>query len=188
MRTKTYFGVIMPPKKRKKMGAGTTTIRFVIKGRVPSKKNNQQSVTVRKDAIQWMRAQQKSGRSATWDDVKAAIGMTYSKMRGNTAYNEFVAKVKPVLQEQAAEWSKRLAGKGLVFPLNQASLSLTLYFKDRYITDTVNKQQTIQDVLIEAGIIANDDYKTLNPIYSEAESYYEEITDNIAFISLSFRL
>lgn len=174
--------------KKNTLGAGSTTIRFVITGKIPSKKNNQQSVTVRKDARSWAKANQKSGKQATWDDVNKAIGMCYSKMRGNEDYMEFVKVVKPKLQAQAAWWAERLGPKGLIFPIQRAAMSLDLHFKDRYVTDTVNKQQTIQDVLIEAGIIANDDYKSLNPIHSESACYYQEIHDNIAFISLSFKL
>lgn len=188
MRYQTYFGVPIPPFKEEKLGAGAATIRFVISGRIVSKKNNQQAVTVKKFAREWANEQKKTGRPATWDDVHTAIGMVTSKMRGNQAYNEFLETYKPIIQAQAKEWSDRLFDKGLVFPLQKASMNLRLYFKDRHITDTVNKQQTIQDLLIEAGIIANDDYKTLNPISSASACYYEELVHSIAFISLSFQL
>ena len=188
MRFQTYFGVPIPPFKEEKLGAGSVTIRFVISGRIVSKKNNQQAVTVRRFAREWATQQKKSGRQATWDDVQRAIGMVTSKMRGNKEYAEFVKKYKPIMQAQAKEWSDRLYEKGLVFPLKKAAMSLRLYFKDRHITDTVNKQQTIQDLLIESGIIANDDYRSLNPIASASACYYEELVNSIAFISLSFKM
>ena len=109
-------------------------------------------------------------------------------MRGNAKYKEFLEKTKPIIQSQMQEWSGRLSEKGLVFPISSATLSLRLYWKDRYIRDTVNVQQTIQDVLVDCGVVVNDDYKCLNPIFSESECYYEEIINNIAFISLSFKL
>lgn len=185
MRVKTYFGVPIPPMKRKPIGAGSTTIRFVITGRIPSKKNNQQAITVRRDAMSYIIQQEKEGKRP---DARKAVKLCYSKMRGNDGYREFVERVKPILQKQASWWADRLKDKGLIFPIAKATMSLDLMFKDRYVTDTVNKQQTIQDILIEAGIIANDDYNTLNPIHSESACYYEELHDSIAFISLSFRL
>ncbi len=188
MRFQTYFGVPVPPFKEEKLGAGSVTIRFVITGKVPSKKNNQQAIAIRKFARDWAKSQQKTGRLAQWDDVQKAIGMVNSKMRGNVQYQEFLKKTKPILHAQMAEWSERLYEKGLIFPIKKASMSLRLYFKDRYVTDTVNKQQTIQDVLIDAGVIANDDYKSLNPIQSASACYYEELVHDIAFVSLSFRL
>lgn len=187
-RFQTYFGVPIPPFKEEKIGAGSTTIRFVVKGKVPSKKNSQQSIAIRKDARNFLKDQLKRKGHVTYDDAQKAIGKCYSKMRSNAEYSAFILKVKPIILEQAAEWSARLRDKGLIFPLTKATLSLRFYFNNRYITDTVNKQQTIQDLLIECGIIANDDYKSLNPIHSASACYVDELVDSIAFISLSFKL
>ena len=184
----TYFGVPVPPFKEEKYSAQSTSIRFILTGTIPSKKNNQQAVTLRQFARQWAYNQQKTGRPATWDDVQAAIGMTSSKMRGNQKYIDFVDKYKPIIQEQMAYWSSRLQDRGLVFPLSKATMTLRFYFKNKYITDTVNKQQTIQDLLVECGVLADDDYRTLNPILSKSGCYYEEIIHDIAFISLTTNL
>lgn len=188
LRFQTYFGVPIPPFKEEKLGAGTTTIRFVLTGTVPSKKNNEQAVTIRADARKWAKRLEKQGKAPNWKDVHAAISMCKSKMRPNMAYLKYLEEVRPVLHAQSGWWMGRLASKGLTFPLKKATLTLRLYFKGRYMTDTVNKQQTIQDILKECKIIANDDYKTLNPINSASACYYEELIHDIAFISLSFKL
>lgn len=187
-RFQTYFGVPIPPFKEEKLGAGSITIRFIITGKIPSKKNNQMSVAVRKYARQWASNKKKSGKSPSWDDVNKAISLCKSKVRPNIEYKEWVDKTKPILHKQSSVWVERLKDKGLIFPLKKSTLSLRLYFKDRYITDTVNKQQSIQDLLVDAGIISNDDYKTLNPIHSASATFHEEIIYDIAFISLSFKL
>jgi hypothetical protein len=183
----TIFGVHIPPWKEEKLGSKSTTIRFVLTGKIPSKKNNQQAVAVRKHARAWANEQAKV-RPATWADVHKAIGMVFGKMRGNKEYKDFLDKVRPVLQEQSAYWAKQLAHKNLTFPIDKSTLSLRLHFKDRYVTDTVNKQQTIQDVLQDCCIIKNDDYQSLNPIHSASASYYEEIVKDIASITISFKL
>jgi hypothetical protein len=188
LRFQTYFGVPIPPFREEKLGAGSTTIRFVITGRIPSKKNNEMAVSVRRDAKKLLFDIQNSKGSVDLNDALQAVNAVYSKIRPNTDYLAFVEKQKPKIQAQAAKWSERLYDKGLVFPLQKASMSLKLYFKDRYVTDTVNKQQTVQDLLIECGVIANDDYMTLNPISSASSRYNSEIRDNLAFISLSFLL
>lgn len=187
-RANTYFGVNIPAFKEKKPGSGCASIRFVITGRIPSKKNNQMSVAVRRDAKNFLFSKQKKGENVTFQDALDAVDLVYSKIRGNEQYESFVKLQKPKIMSQMQEWSSRLYEKGLIFPLQSASMSLRLYFKDRHLTDTVNKQQTIQDLLIECGVIANDDYKTLNPISSASACYYEELVDNIAFITLSFQL
>lgn len=187
-RFQTYFGVPIPPFKEEKLGAGSVTIRFILTGKIPSKKNNQMSVAVRKFAREWAKQQEKVGKSPTWRDVHAAISKCKSKVRPNKDYQEWVERMKPVLHKQSSWWCEKLQDKGLVFPLKKSTMSLRLYFKDRYVTDTVNKQQSIQDLLIAAKIIANDDYKSLNPIHSASACYFEELIHDIAFVSLSFRL
>jgi len=187
-RFQTYFGIPIPPFKEEKLGAGSTTIRFILTGKIPSKKNNQMSVAVRKYARDWAKKQEKTGKPPSWKDVNRAISMCKSKVRPNSDYKEWVEKMKPILHQQSSWWSEKLQSKGLIFPLQKSTMSLRLYFKDRYVTDTVNKQQSIQDLLIEAKIIANDDYKSLNPIHSASACYFQELIHDIAFISLSFRL
>ena len=186
-RFQTYFGVPIPPFKEEKLGAGSITIRFVLSDKVPSKKNNQQAVAVRKHARAWALSESKK-RQPTWKDVHKAISMVFAKVRANIEYNSFLEKTRPIIHKQSSFWSEQLAHKGLIFPIPKATLSLRLYFKDRYISDTVNKQQTIQDLLVHCGIIANDDYKSLNPIHSASACYYDEIIHDIAFISISFKL
>jgi hypothetical protein len=187
-RFQTYFSVPIPPFKEEKLGAGSVPIRFVLTGKVPSKKNNQMSVAVRKIARNWAKKQQKAGKNPTWRDVNRAISMCSSKVRPNKEYQDWVEKMKPVLHAQSSWWIKNLGDRGLIFPVKKATMSLRLYFKDRYITDTVNKQQAIQDLLIAAGIIANDDYNSLNPIHSASACFYEEIIYDIAFITLSIKM
>lgn len=183
----TLFGVPVPPWKEEKLGSKSTTIRFILTGKTPSKKNNQQAVAVRRFAREWANQEAKK-RQPTWADVHRGIKMVFAKMRGNQEYKDFLDKVRPILQEQSSYWVTQLEHKGLIFPLQKSTLSLRLYFKDRYITDTVNKQQTIQDVLVDCGIIQNDDYKSLNPIHSASASYYEEIVKDIVAITLTFKV
>ncbi len=185
---KTFFGVAIPPFKEPNYGSGGITLRFILTGKTPSKKNNTMSVAVRKIARDWAKKQEKSGKNPSWKDVHRAISLCTSKVRPNAEYKEWVERMKPVLQDQAAYYSGKFFDKGLVFPLKKATLSLRFYFKDRYVQDTVNKQQSVQDLLIEAGIIANDDYKSLNPIHSASAEYYEEVVKDIAYITLYTKL
>jgi hypothetical protein len=187
-RFQTYFGVPIPPFKEEKLGAGSTTIRFVITGKIPSKKNSQQAICKRVLAREHLKKLLKEKGHITYDDAQKAIGKCTSKMMANLEYQEFLRKTMPVIHAQSAEWMKRLENKGLQFPIQKAALSLRFYFNNRYITDTVNKQQTVQDLLIACRIIANDDYNSLNPIYSASACYVDELIYSIAFVSLSFKL
>jgi Holliday junction resolvase RusA-like endonuclease len=121
-------------------------------------------------------------------DAMKAVYMVKAKMRGNKQYKEFLEKTKPVIQAQMGEWVDRLQDKGLMFPLPKATMTMRLYIKDRYRRDTANAQQTIQDLLVDAGVLSDDDDSHLNPYYGASARYYDELIHNIAFISLSFRL
>lgn len=186
-RFQTYFGVPIPPFKEEKLGAGSVTIRFIITGNVVSKKNNQNAIAVRKHAIDYIKSHSQNGNISISDAMKA-VYMVTAKMRGNKQYKDFLEKTKPVIQSQMQEWSKRLSHKGLIFPLPKVSMSMRLYIKDKYRRDTANAQQTIQDLLVDSGVIFDDDDSRLNPYYGASARYYDELIHNIAFISLSFKL
>ena len=101
-RYQTYFGVPIPPFKEDKLAPGSVTIRFILTGKIPSKKNNQMSVAVRKFARDWSLKQQKSGTVPTWKIVHQAISKCKSKVRPNQEYKEWVDRMKPVLHAQSA--------------------------------------------------------------------------------------
>ncbi len=187
-RFQTYFGVPIPPFKEKKLGAGSVTIRFVVTGKtIPSKKNEQQAVTIRRFAREYIKKIEKQ-RPVTAKDAQDAIGKCYAKMRTNAEYNAFVKEKKPIIQSQMQVWSKRLQHKGLIFPIDDATMKIRFFFNNRYIIDTVNKQQTIQDLLVDSGVVTNDSYDVLNPIEAGSACYVDELIYSIAFISISFRL
>ena len=186
-RFQTYFKVPIPPFKEEKLGAGSTTIRFVLTGNIISKKNNEQAIAVRMPARKFIKSCDKGGMVTTAQAMKA-VSMVYAKIRGNSEYAKFVESMQPVLMEQMQFWSSRLKDKGLIFPVNKAAVSIRLFIKDKYRRDTVNAQQTIQDLFKDCGVITDDNDSVLNPIYAASARYYEEIIYNIAFISLSFKL
>ena len=184
----TFFGVTPPIWQAESVGNGPCTITFVLEGRVISKKNNQMAVVKKIIARDYLAAAKKQGQILTYEDVEKALGLTEAVFVGNKLYNECRDTFLPILAAQKQVWSERLAAKGLKFPLKKAAMSLRFYFKDKYKTDTVNKQQTIQDLLQEAGIIAGDDYNVLNPITAASGLYKNRIRENITVIRLTFQL
>lgn len=187
-RFQTYFGIPVPPFKEEKLGAGTTTIRFVLPGKIISKKNNQQAFGDRAKAKEYLNDLLKWRKPITHTEAMKAVNMVTGRIRGNDEWQEMLNTFVPIIEAQKEFWIKQLSNKGLFFPIPPATFNLRLYFKGRHIIDTVNKQQTIQDLLIKCNVISNDDYKTLNPIHAASACYFEELIHDIAFISLSFRL
>lgn len=185
-RFQTYFGIPIPPFKEEKLGAGSFTIRYIITGKIPSKKNNASSIALRSDGINYIKKLNKP--MLTVSEAMKAVNRVQSKMVGNVEYKKFIKKYKPIIEEQNHFWVKQLASKGLVFPLSKATISVRLYFANRYRTDSVNKLQTIQDLLVESKVISDDNYNVLNPIHIAGACFVDEITESIAFISISFKL
>lgn len=184
----TYAGIPVPPFKEDKVGAGSTTIRFVLAGNIISKKNNQQAIAVRSYARKFLFEQQAKNNVVTLNDALKAINMVKGKMRGNVKYLEFLKKQKPHIQKQMISWRESLGEKGLIFPIPKATFTLRLYIKDRYRRDTPNAIQTVTDLLVDSGVISDDDDKHLISFAAKSARYYEELIHNIAFISLSFKL
>lgn len=184
----TYFGVPVPVFRIEKIGAGAFTIRFVLKGRIASKKNNMQAVVRRKEAKDFLHGVQRDKGLITLADALRAVDMVQPKMVGNIDYRRFLDRFRPVIKEQMAVWESRLGAKGVKFPLRKVSLSMRLYFADQYITDTLNKQQSVHDLLVDCGVIVDDDRLTVNPYTGESMSCFRKIKENICFISLSFKV
>lgn len=183
----TYAGVPIPPFKEEKLGAGSTTIRFVITGRIPSKKNNSMSITIRKQARDYLNKVSKNG-TVSLKEAQLAVGKTHSKMRGNQEYQAWVREQKPIILEQMHTWVERLSGKGLIFPLTKCTLTARFYHDNLYHIDTLNKAQSVQDLLVDCKIIQDDNYAVLNPIHYASANYKDELIHSICFISLSFKL
>jgi len=161
---RTYFGVPIPPFNEGdiSMGAGAITLRFVVAGKIPSKKNSQ--------------------------IVKIAYTITkkpYVRFIGNPEYRKFEESNKAKILEQMIYYRQKFADKGLTFPITRASMVVKFYFKDLYEQDLSNKAETIQDLLVACKILEDDNYKILNPVTYMGKSFKDEITQNIALIAIT---
>ena len=107
-RYQTYFGVPIPPFKEDKLGAGSITIRFVITGKIPSKKNNQMSVSVRRYAREW--AKKKKATNLFVETVKnsrkkktIALGITRQRKRSSTGSDSCRSSISPRCRIRAVD-------------------------------------------------------------------------------------
>jgi hypothetical protein len=187
-RFSTYFKTPIPPFKTDKMGSGTTTIRFVLKGSIPSLKNGRNAVVVRKDALEYIRDRTTNGM-VSYKDVQYAISKKlFGKVTPNEKYRDWAKEQMPIILEQRDYWQKRLESKGLVFPLFKCTMSVRFYFNNHYKIDIISKQESLQDLLVAAKVIEDDNYTILNPIHSAAAEYKDELTESLCFVSISFKL
>lgn len=186
----TLFGVPIPPW-RDQDGAywsGATTIKFVIKGYIPSKKNNQQAVSRRREAVEFLKELFKKNTTINKAQAFEAIKKVTAKMRGNSRYVQFLEDQKAEMERQRKYWLSRLESKGLTFPVSKAMVNIRFYFAQKYRQDSLNKQQSVQDLLKDTKIIFDDDYLCINPIKGDADCFSGEITQNIVVISITVKL
>ncbi len=184
-RFQRYFGIRVPVFEEEKMGNGAISIRFVLEGRVISKKNNESAVPDTKRAKDYLYGLMRTKGHITLQDALAAVDMVGVRFIGNPEYRAFLKKFVPVIQDQMKFWEKMLASNGVSFPIQKAAFNVKFGFKDKHITDTVNKMQTIHDLLTKAGAIRDDDYTVLNPIHGYSKRFYKRLVNNISFISLT---
>lgn len=179
------FGVRVPIFNEEKMGTGAVTIRFVLEGRIVSKKNNETAIPDKKKAKEHLHRSAVNG----WVRLSDALGsldMVGVRFVGNPEYRACVKKYLPIIQEQMAHWAPQLSKHGVSFPIQKGVLNVKLAFKDRRKTDTINKMQTIYDLFVTAGAVQDDDYSVLNPVKGYSRAFPQRMMENVASISLTF--
>lgn len=184
-RFQRYFGIRVPIFEEKKMGTGAITIRFVLEGRIVSKKNNETAIPDAKIAKDYLYQLNRVNGGVTLKDALEALAMIKVRFVGNPQYRACVKRYVPIIQEQMEYWKPLLIEYGVKFPLQEAVFNVKLGFKDRRKTDTINKIQTIHDLLVTAGAILDDDYAVLNPVRGYSKSFPQRLMENISFISLT---
>lgn len=181
-RITSVHGVLLPPKK-KLIVDRYVTVRFVITGTIPSKKNMIWAATnlfkllrklyafdVVKDCVDWLRS-----------NLKAFI-------RNSEKYKQWVDTQTPIILEQAAAEASRYAVKhGLTFPLDNVTISVYHYWADNVARDNSNKYDSIIDLLVACQILMDDRWQVVHENRSASECYYGDIRDHITTIDITQR-
>jgi Holliday junction resolvase RusA-like endonuclease len=115
------------------------------------------------------------GRTVTIP-VMEKIVVPSKKNQQRIAVNK--ATLKPILldSEQHAKWKKEnleifkryaelMAMEGFRMPLTRAKIKVLFYFPDSKDRDLSNKFETIADIMVDTGILMDDKFKVLKPIY-----------------------
>jgi hypothetical protein len=186
-RIQRICGIRVPIFNEPKIGTGAITIRFVLEGLLISKKNNESAIPDARWASSYLGMVFKEKGAISLQDAKDALGMVKVRFVGNPKYRACKKTFIPVIKAQMEQWEPLLAEYGFKFPLQEAVLNVKLAFKDKYRTDTINKMQTIHDLLVESGAITDDDYTVLNPVRGYSKLFDKRLTENVALISLTLK-
>lgn len=192
-RINTFFNVIIPPWKIDTLEWGKyVTLRFVIQDYFPSTKNKKSVWTERSEAKKHINTQL-SGEGIISKKEAAKIAMeavfkVNSRIVGSEAYKEFVKNNKEKLQQQMQKYSLIYSDRGLIFPLGSGKIKTKFYFKTAYRLDSISKEESTMDLLVAAGVIADDNRFVLKDAKREARSYKDEILQDIAEIFITVNL
>lgn len=188
MRTK--FGVLIPAFKPPERPI-PITIEFVLTGAIPSHKNRQRASFNYSWAIGQIK---KFFRSQTPADITVKACMSFVvKLIKNI--RPFIYKPDDIVKweqaaidtitKQANENRITYARHRLRYPITHCSISILHYWADEYQRDNSNREQTIHDLLVTAGIIADDNYKCLFRNVSEAACFKDVLTDHVTTINIT---
>lgn len=179
-RITSLHGILLPPKK-KLVVKKYVTVRFVLVGTIPSKKNmiwadsnfNLLSVPATAKTIPEYKA---------W--LKENLNVF---IRNSKKYKDWVEEQSPVILKQAAKEAARYKDHGLIFPLTNTSVKVYHYWADNQARDNSNKYDSIIDLLVACKILQDDRWQNVTENASASECYHGEILDHITTIDITQR-
>lgn len=175
--------IYLPPRKKKIIERQPLILRLVIDGPVPSKKNLQIAT------INWRRiiflVKHFISTTQTFKEFIVELRKVRPFIRYSPRFVEWEEKTLLDLQQQAVRWWASYQERKLIFPITKASISIYHYWADNRRRDNSNKMESINDVLVSAGILTDDTWQTLSPIVADADLYHGEINDHITMITIT---
>lgn len=180
-RITSLFGTYMPPK-RKFKASRHLTITFMILGTIPSKKNHIWAASnfhfVKKKLYAFKTVASCINYLSGKQGLKVFI-------QNSKVYNGWVKEQTPKIHEQAKVWNEKFKAHGLRFPLDNVSVKVYHYWKDNIERDLTNKADSINDLMVAAGIIKDDNWQIIRQIHSEGEMYRGEILQAITRVDIT---
>ena len=176
------FGTVIPPKKERSCN-GFITMRFLILGVIPSKKNNY-TISTNLYLLANKAKSMKSGAEC-YEYIKKGL---QPKIIASNNYLKWEEEAIVIATNQLQYWLTQYEKYDLMPPFKDCSLKVYHYWKDNLRRDNANKLQSIQDMLVKAKILYDDDYMYLNKTVSEAENYKGELTKSITLVDLTLRV
>lgn len=181
MRITSLFGTYFRPRKKRKESRHLT-VSFVLVGTIPSKKN-----------LAWAASNLYFLKNKLYamGSVKQAVDFLCSDQglkvytQNSKKYVDWVELQTPVLQEQAKFWHEKFGKYGISFPLTDVSVKVYHYWRDEMERDLTNKMDTVNDILVSAGIVLNDSWQVIRQIHSEAGNYKDEVRETITRIDVT---
>ena len=179
-RVQRLFGNYIPLKKVPKPKR-YVTLRFCIKGTIPSKKNDFYS----ENNVRFVIAKAKQLHGYTEASLKYIRDNTRSWIRGSERYVKWCEMIIPIINEQSKFWCEKY---DIILPLDNVSVKCTYYFADNTTLDIQNKSESVYDMLVKAGILLDDNYGVMYKQTNEGYNCKGEIVENICVVDVTYMI
>lgn len=177
-RIKTYYGIPVPPWRHTPMGKCMTFV-FIIRGRIPSKKNELVAVVDRNDAFAFLKT---LPPMITHNQAISLLYKTFGRVTNSKEYEKWEAGAVEIFKSQLAKNQATAEKNGLIFPLSKAVVNVYLYWKGKYRRDNSNKSEGLHDALVKACVLLDDSDRVMPDTTQHAKDYTGEITESMAVI------
>lgn len=180
-RIKTYYGIAVPPWRHDPVKKSMTFV-FIVRGRIPSKKNELVSVVDRTDAFRYLNSLK---GAITKKDCITMLFKTYARIKNALTYDKWEAETVGVLKQQLQVNIPAAQKNGVVFPLKKATIVTKFYWKGKYRRDNSNKSEGLHDALVKAHILMDDSDRVIPDTSQGAKDYSEEVTESMAVMYIT---
>lgn len=183
-RIKTYHGISVPPWRHEPVGRCMTMV-FILKGRIPSKKNELVAVVDRADAFAYLKT---LPAKVDKKDCVTMLFKTFGRVKNSLEYEKWEANAIEILKEQQKVFIPAAQKHGIIFPIYRASVVTKFYWKGKYRRDNSNKSEGLHDALVKAHILLDDSDRVMPETSQGAKDYSEEVTESMAVMYITVPL
>lgn len=180
-RIKTYHGIPVPPWKHEPVGQCLTMV-FVLRGRIPSKKNELVGVVERRDAFEYLKT---LPAMVSKKDCITLLFKTWARIKNSLVYEKWEADAVEILKKQQQVFIPAAQKHGIIFPVTKATVVTKFYWKGKYRRDNSNKSEGLHDALVKAHILQDDSDRVMPDTSQGARDYSEEVTESMAVIYIT---
>ena len=158
------------------------TFVFIIKGKIPSKKNQLVAVVDRNDAFALLKTMPPM---INHNQAATLLFKTFGRVKNSIEYEKWEGEAVKVFKNQLSKNQDTAERNGLIFPLSNAVVNVYLYWKGKYRRDNSNKSEGLHDALVKAMVLLDDSDRVMPDTAQHAQDYSEEITESMAVIYIT---
>lgn len=158
------------------------TFVFIMRGRIPSKKNELVAVVDRNDAFEFLK---NLPPMITHQQATTLLFKTFGRVTNSKEYEAWEEGAAEVFRGQLAQNQATAERNGIIFPVPRAVVNVYLYWKGKYRRDNSNKSEGLHDALVKAQVLLDDSDRVMPDTAQHAKDYSEEVTESMAVIYIT---